>query len=306
MAENRYIDTRGNVTEPVSFRQAVVDGLADGGGLYVPETIPTMTVEEIIALADLPYAQRAAAIYKRFDVDFADETVDRIMAGAYSTNFDNEAICPITSLDENTHVLELWHGPTSAFKDMALQCLPRCFAQSAAELRAVHEPFVDRRDLAVARERRPHNRLVVVAERNVDPAPDSDVRSPVLQVQPLDDPRHVVDLHERTLLQSHVLPDAAHGKMRHDVPAVHVRRLAEVLVVGAAGHGSAQFAKRDLPRLKPHWAYQHRHSVRLPVLQRPRHVELVADEHVLRRADLRTVEEDVRQRVDAVEHEKMA
>ena len=136
MAENRYIDTRGNVTEPVSFRQAVVDGLADGGGLYVPETIPTMTVEEIIALADLPYAQRAAAIYKRFDVDFADETVDRIMAGAYSTNFDNEAICPITSLDENTHVLELWHGPTSAFKDMALQCLPRCFAQSAAELRA--------------------------------------------------------------------------------------------------------------------------------------------------------------------------
>ena len=136
MAENRYIDTRGNVTEPVSFRQAVVDGLADGGGLYVPETIPTMTVEEIIALADLPYAQRAAAIYKRFDVDFADETVDRIMAGAYSTNFDNEAICPITSLDENTHVLELWHGPTSAFKDMALQCLPRYFAQSAAELRA--------------------------------------------------------------------------------------------------------------------------------------------------------------------------
>ena len=44
MADNRYIDTRGNVTEPVSFRQAVVDGLADGGGLYVAETIPTFTV----------------------------------------------------------------------------------------------------------------------------------------------------------------------------------------------------------------------------------------------------------------------
>ena len=48
MAENRYIDTRGNVTEPVSFRRAVVDGLADGGGLYVAETIPTMTVDEMV------------------------------------------------------------------------------------------------------------------------------------------------------------------------------------------------------------------------------------------------------------------
>ena len=49
--------------------------------------------------------------------------------------FDDERICPITSLDENTHVLELWHGPTSAFKDMALQCLPRFFSASAEALR---------------------------------------------------------------------------------------------------------------------------------------------------------------------------
>ena len=58
------------------------------------------------------------------------------MAGAYSTNFDDDRICPITSLDDKTHILELWHGPTSAFKDMALQCLPRCFAAAASELRA--------------------------------------------------------------------------------------------------------------------------------------------------------------------------
>ena len=57
------------------------------------------------------------------------------MAQAYGDNFDDERICPITSLDADTHVLELWHGPTSAFKDMALQCLPRFFSASAAQLR---------------------------------------------------------------------------------------------------------------------------------------------------------------------------
>ena len=88
MAENRYIDTRGKVTEPVSFRQAVVDGLAEGGGLYVAETIPTMTVDEIVALAHLPYAQRAAAIYKKFDTDFADETIDAIRKIAEEHNIE--------------------------------------------------------------------------------------------------------------------------------------------------------------------------------------------------------------------------
>ena len=57
------------------------------------------------------------------------------MAQAYGDNFDDERICPITSLSADTHVLELWHGPTSAFKDMALQCLPRFFSASAAQLR---------------------------------------------------------------------------------------------------------------------------------------------------------------------------
>ena len=128
MAQNRYIDTRGHVTQPVPYTQAVIDGLADGGGLYVAQTIPSLSLDEILALAQLPYRQRAARIYRAFDVDLDDATIDQIMAGAYGDNFDNEAICPITSLDDDTHVLELWHGPTSAFKDMALQCLPRCFS----------------------------------------------------------------------------------------------------------------------------------------------------------------------------------
>lgn len=133
--KNRYIDTRGCCQEPVSFTEAVINGLAQGGGLYVPESVPVFSLDEIIALAELPYAQRAAAVYKAFDIDLPDAEIDALMERSYGKNFDDESVCPITSLDENTHVLELWHGPTSAFKDMALQCLPNFFSASGAALR---------------------------------------------------------------------------------------------------------------------------------------------------------------------------
>ena len=132
---NLYIDTRGKAGEPVSFTTAVVNGLAEGGGLYVPQSIPQLSLDQICALAKLPYAQRAASIYKAFEVDLDDETVDDLMAQAYGRNFDDEEICPIASLGNGMHVLELWHGPTSAFKDMALQCLPLYFSASAQKLR---------------------------------------------------------------------------------------------------------------------------------------------------------------------------
>lgn len=123
------------MTHPLSFTEAVVEGLAEGGGLFVPESIPTLSLQEICDLAKLPYAQRAARIYKTFEIDLPDQTIDRLMEETYGEAFDDERICPIHSLDENTHVLELWHGPTSAFKDMALQSLPRFFAASAQQLR---------------------------------------------------------------------------------------------------------------------------------------------------------------------------
>ena len=136
LTNNRYIDTRGACAEPVTFTQAVVNGLADGGGLFVPEEIPTLSIEDICALANMPYAQQAATVFNAFGGDLTAEEIAKITSEAYGSNFDNADICPITSLDENTHILELWHGPTSAFKDMALQCLPRFFSASAAKLRA--------------------------------------------------------------------------------------------------------------------------------------------------------------------------
>ena len=132
---NNYVDTRGSVETAAPFTQAVIDGLAPGGGLFVPESIPSLTLDEICALASLPYSERAARIYRAFDVDLTDDQLAQITGEAYADNFDTPDICPIHALDDDVYVLELWHGPTSAFKDMALQCLPRFFSVSAAELR---------------------------------------------------------------------------------------------------------------------------------------------------------------------------
>ena len=132
---NFYIDTRGKTESAIPFTQAVVNGLADGGGLYVPQEIPHLDVEEIVALADMPYAKRAAAVYRAFGIDLDADQIDQLMEQAYGSNFDDEQICPVTSLRDGMHVLELWHGPTSAFKDMALQCLPLFFSASASKLR---------------------------------------------------------------------------------------------------------------------------------------------------------------------------
>jgi len=135
MATNLYIDTRNAVEEPVEFTEAVIAGLAPGGGLFVPEKVPSFTVDEICDMAALPYAQRAAHVYRAFGVDLTDEQLAAITGEAYGDNFDTPEICPISAIGDGMYMLELWHGPTSAFKDMALQCLPRFFSVSAAELR---------------------------------------------------------------------------------------------------------------------------------------------------------------------------
>lgn len=137
---NSFIDTRGLVETPLSFCQAIVTGIAPGGGLFVPQSIPQLGIEQICALGSLPYAKRAAAVYKAFDIDVPSEDIDRLMSEIYADNFDDDRIAPVVPLgDEGTYVLELFHGPTSAFKDMALQCLPRFFEYATAKLRDAGE-----------------------------------------------------------------------------------------------------------------------------------------------------------------------
>ncbi|MDR3052856.1 MAG: threonine synthase [Coriobacteriales bacterium] len=136
---NRYLDTRGLCLEPLTFTRAIVKGIAPGGGLFVPQVLPRFSLDEIVALGSLPYAQQAACVYQRFGVDLPVQKTAQLMALAYGDNFDSPAVAPVVEVAPGTHVLELWHGPTSAFKDMALQCLPVFFSAAIEQLRAQGE-----------------------------------------------------------------------------------------------------------------------------------------------------------------------
>ncbi len=125
-----YHDTRGLDSEPRSFTEVIIAGIAPGGGLYVPDSLPEFTLEEIVGFEDLAYWERAATVFKRFGVDLDSDRVDALMQRAYGTDFDDERIAPVEEVVPGTFVLELWHGPTSAFKDMALQCLPVFFSEA--------------------------------------------------------------------------------------------------------------------------------------------------------------------------------
>ncbi len=116
----KFYSTRG--FGPVSGAEAIVRGLAPDGGLFVPESFPALTTENIADLAELPYEKRSAYIMSLFLTDFTYEELLSYTEKAYA-KFDGEA-APVTKVDEGIYLLELWHGPTFAFKDIALTVLP--------------------------------------------------------------------------------------------------------------------------------------------------------------------------------------
>ncbi|HEX6858747.1 MAG TPA: threonine synthase [Caulobacteraceae bacterium] len=126
----RYISTRaGSAGEaaPLGFLDAVLAGLAPDGGLYVPEAWPTFTTAEIAAFAGRPYAHVAAAVLGKFadgEIDAADLLA--MCEAAYAT-FDHAAVTPLKQLSPSLFLLELFHGPTLAFKDVAMQLLGRLY-----------------------------------------------------------------------------------------------------------------------------------------------------------------------------------
>ncbi len=131
-----YLDTRGLDPSRPTFSSAVVKGIASGGGLFVPEELPTLTQEEIAAFAGWPYWRRAAAVFSLFGVDMSSDRIDALMQSAYGEQWDDPRIAPVVEVRPDMHVLELWHGPTSAFKDMALQCMPLFFSESIEMIHA--------------------------------------------------------------------------------------------------------------------------------------------------------------------------
>lgn len=119
-----YVSTR-DAGRRLTASQAIVEGLSRDGGLYLPEEIPQLTMDEIKALAALSYPERAAKLMKCYLDEFTEEELLGFAKSAYGpAKFDTPAAAPVVRLTENTYIQELWHGPTCAFKDMALQMLP--------------------------------------------------------------------------------------------------------------------------------------------------------------------------------------
>ncbi len=123
----RYVSTRG--AAPVrDFAGVLLAGLAEDGGLYVPEAWPSFSPDEWRAMRGLPYAAVASRVMRPLVGDAVPpDTLDALCADAYA-GFDHPAVAPLVQLDTSLFVCELFHGPTLAFKDMAMQVLGRLFA----------------------------------------------------------------------------------------------------------------------------------------------------------------------------------
>ena len=125
--EVMYKSTRSDQT--VTASQAILKGLASDGGLFVPVTLPKLNVS-IEELKEMSYQQVAYSVMKEFFTDFTEEELKNCIDKAYDTKFDTTEIAPLVKAD-GAYYLELFHGPTIAFKDMALQILPHLLRTSA-------------------------------------------------------------------------------------------------------------------------------------------------------------------------------
>ncbi len=122
----RYVSTRGQAPA-LSFEEAMLTGLARDGGLYLPETIPALTPEQIAAFAGMSYEEVAYHVMRPFIGDaFGDKEFQAIIARAYAP-FGHPARAPLKQLAPNHFLLELFHGPTLAFKDFAMQLIGQMF-----------------------------------------------------------------------------------------------------------------------------------------------------------------------------------
>ena len=123
-----YKSTRGN-GETVTASQAILKGLSDDGGLFVPTSIPALDVP-MEKLAAMSYQKVAYEVMSRFLTDFTEDELKNCIANAYDAKFDTEEIAPLTKAD-GVYYLELFHGATIAFKDMALSILPHLMTTAA-------------------------------------------------------------------------------------------------------------------------------------------------------------------------------
>ena len=128
-----YVSTRGGLKSVMSA-EAIKKGIAPDGGLFVPEMDVELSLEQIGQLVDMSYQERAVAILKHYIDDYTYEEISDCVNLAYtSAKFGCDGIAPVYRLNDNIHILELWHGPTCAFKDMALQILPHLLVKAVTK-----------------------------------------------------------------------------------------------------------------------------------------------------------------------------
>lgn len=130
----KYISTRNRQIE-VCASQAIAQGISEEGGLFVPQMLPKLTKERLASLVEQSYIARAQNILADFLTDFTPEEIEQCVQGAYGGGrFASEKVAPGVQLDADTWMLELWHGPTCAFKDMALQLLPHLLTRASKKV----------------------------------------------------------------------------------------------------------------------------------------------------------------------------
>ena len=134
---NLYYKSTRNSNLKVTASEAILKGLAPDGGLFVPEQIPVLA-KSMEELKDLSYQETAYEVMKCFLTDFTEEELRNCIEKAYDSKFDDEAIAPLVKVDD-TYYLELFHGATIAFKDMALSILPHLMTTSAKKNQVKNE-----------------------------------------------------------------------------------------------------------------------------------------------------------------------
>ena len=125
-----YKSTRSQAAASATAAQIIKQGLANDGGLFVPEEIPSLSMSEIESLCHESYPVRAAKILAKFLTDYTYEELLADCQAAYDEASFVGGAAPLVNLYENNEILELWHGPTAAFKDMALQIMPRLLSRA--------------------------------------------------------------------------------------------------------------------------------------------------------------------------------
>ncbi|MDE6385918.1 MAG: threonine synthase [Eubacterium sp.] len=126
-----YTSTRDKSIK-VTASQAIAQGISEEGGLFVPCEMPQFSMDKINSMVKMSYIDRAKTVLKEFLTDFTEDELSYCVEGAYSADkFSSAAIAPTVHIDGSKNILELWHGPTCAFKDMALQLLPYLMTVSA-------------------------------------------------------------------------------------------------------------------------------------------------------------------------------